>query len=349
MTRQTWTALVSAVLFVGLAAAVALVPVPFVTWNPGRTVNVLAGGEPPALDVAGARSYPTTGELHLTTVSTTRVDSTLGLPEGVIAHWLPNRDTMPREVIHPPGQSAEESQAEDKRMMDTSQQNAVVAALRQADLKVTEHPAVGSVNVGGPSDGLLEPGDLIMAVDGRSVATPEDVSAAVHRVTVGATLEMTVLRAGTERAVQITTTASNADPKLPAIGIGVQVGYKHAAQITIVIDPRIGGPSAGLVFALGIYDLLTPGALLEGNVVAGTGTISPDGRVGGIGGVHEKIRAAEESGAQLFLLPEANCSDLGDLSTNVKVAKVATLDDAVKAIRDYAKDGPAAVLPTCER
>ncbi|NLT29526.1 MAG: PDZ domain-containing protein [Propionibacterium sp.] len=349
MTRQTWTALVSAVLFVALAAAVALTPIPFVTWNPGRTVNILAGGQPPVLEVAGARTYPTSGELHLTTVSTTRVDSMLGLPEGVIAHWLPHRDTMPREVIHRPGQTAEEVQAEEKRMMDTSQQDAVVAALREADMEVTERPAVGSVNVGGPADGLLEPGDLILAVDGQPVATPNDVSAAVQRTEVGATVEITVLRAGTERTVRVTSTASNTDPKLPVIGIGVQVGYQHAAQISIVIDSRIGGPSAGMIFALGIYDVLTPGELLQGNTVAGTGTISPDGRVGGIGGVQEKIRAAEESGATLFLLPEANCVDLGEPPRNVRVAKVATLSEAVQAISDYASDGPDAVLPTCER
>lgn len=350
MTRQTWAALVTALMFVSLAAVIALAPVPFVTWQPGRTVDVLeTSGERPAIDVAGARTYPTSGQLHLTIVSTTRADASLSLPEGMIAFWLPHRTTLPRDVVHRPGQPPDEAQAEDKRLMDTSQQNAVVAALREADMDVVERPAVTSINVDGPSDGRLELGDLILQVDGREVATVEDAVEAVRSVEVGDVVQFIVLRNGMERTTLVTTTASNSDPRIPVVGVSFGVGFEYAPQVTINIDSRIGGPSAGMIFSLGIYDVLTPGDLLRDQRIGGTGTISPDGRVGSIGGLHEKIRAAEESGVTMFLMPEANCDDLGNVRSQMKLVKVATLTDAVTAVEKFAAQGNDADLPTCER
>lgn len=349
MTRQTWTAVITALIFVSLAAVIALAPVPFVTWQPGRTVDVLAtDGERPAIEVAGARTHPTSGQLHLTIVSTTRADATLSLPEGIIAFLLPYRTTLPRDVVHRPGQTADEARAEDQRLMDTSQQNAVVAALREADFEVTERPAVTSITVDGPADGRLELGDLILRVNDQEVATVDEAIAAVRSVEVGDPVQFSVWRNGLERNTQITTTASNTDPRIPVIGVSIGVGFDYAPQVTINIDSRIGGPSAGMIFALGIYDVLTPGDLLDGQKVAGTGTISPDGQVGSIGGLQEKIRAAEESGVSMFLMPEANCDDLGSVRSQMKLVKVATLSEAVTAVETFAAQGTDADLPTCE-
>ncbi len=183
MTKQTWTAAVSALLFVALAAVVSLTPVPFVSWSPGTTVNLFEPVDGQArVEVEGIPTYPTTGELRLTTVSVTRADSQLTLPEALLSYWLSAREVLPRDAVYPAGASVDEIRAREVQMMDNSQSSAVAAALRAAGQQVREYPMVMGVSNGSPADGKLKPGDFILQINGKEVSTTDDVKAAVNKV-----------------------------------------------------------------------------------------------------------------------------------------------------------------------
>jgi PDZ domain-containing protein len=347
MTRQTWTAVVSATCFVALAVLLAVVPVPYVTWSPGRTLDTLGSVDGvPMITVAGTRTYPTDGRLDLTTVGITRADSRLSLPQAVAAYWLPNFDALPREAVYPAGTTVEESRRQEAESMDTAQDDAAVAALRAAGQPVTERPAVASVIVGSPAHTRLRPGDLVLSVDGVPVASPQAVSAGVRAHRPGEEVVLVVLRERARTTVRVRSGKSPSDPGSAAVGITVGPGYDYAPQITFDLD-KIGGPSAGLIFALAIYDKITAGPLLTGRHVAGTGTITADGAVGAIGGVQEKIAAAESADAEAFLVPAANCGDLAGVSTDLTLIAVATLADGVAAVRTLGEPGGAERVPLC--
>lgn len=325
--------MVSAALFVSMAAALALVPVNFVTWAPGRTVDLLASQDgKPVIQVSGAKTYPVTGQLRMTTVSVTKVDSKLSLPEALAAYWLPQRDVLPRDQIYPKGKSAEEVRATEVAMMDGSKASAMVAALRAAGQSVVEMPQVQSVVVSGPSYQKLHPGDLIQRVDQTDVQTTDDVDRIVRRHKVGAPVVFSVLREGKAKDVTVTTTASNDDKSLPVVGIKQTTGYRYTPSVSYGVDQNIVGPSAGLVFSLAIYDQLTPGDLVGGRAVAGTGGIRPDGSVTAIGGIQEKIAGASRAGASIFLVPAENCVDTAGVRTSMTLIKVHALSDAITAL-----------------
>jgi len=337
------TTAAAAVAFVALALVLAFVPVPYVAWSPGRTEDVLgpaADGSGQAIRVSGLTDYPTTGQLRLTTVSVTRVDSPLTLPAALAAHWLPWRYVLPRAAVYPPGTTAEENTEANTRMMDSAQQSAVVSALRAAEVTVTPVAMVVGVTDGSPADGTLEPGDTIVSVDGRAVDTPAEAVSAIRDRRVGDPVRLVIRRADARREVEITTGPSDDDSTRPMIGAVVDTGYDHPGTVDFGIDPSIGGPSAGLVFALAVYDRLTPGDLTAGRVIAGTGTIDVEGDVGSIGGIGSKIRGAENDGARLFLLPEDNCTEVADLSADIPLVPVSTLDEAIAALTTPVDDLP---------
>ena len=348
MTRQTWTAFVSAALFVVLAVLIAVLPVPFVAWSPGGTQNTLGTvRDQPIISVEGIPTYPTTGELDLTIVSGTAADSRLTLVEALAAYWLPNRDTLPRDSVYPPGRSADEVQRAETQMMDSSQSVAVVAALRAAGQPVTEMPAVSSVTVGGPAYQKLLPGDLVEAVDGVPTPTTNSVGQQIRTHRPGDRVVFEVLRNKVHKTVVVTSVESNAQPDTAVVGIGVDQGYYYTPVIRFDLGQQLGGPSAGLVFALAIYDKITPGDLLRELRVAGTGQIGANGTVGSIGGIQQKIASAADAGATAFLVPAANCGDLAGLSTNLRLVKVATLTEAIDAVRALAGSGGSAPTPSC--
>jgi Lon-like protease len=348
MTRQTWTALVSALVFVGLAILLVVIPVPYITWGPGGTHDTLgAADHQPMIKVGGIATYPTSGRLDMTVVTVTQADARLSLPQALLAYWLPHRDALPRDAVYERGKSAEQVESEDADMMSTAQDDAVVAALRADNQPVTEMPAVYSVTVGGPAHKLLLPGDLVVSVDG--VATP-DVAAVRKQIRShkpGETITFDVVRRRAETTVAVPTVESTAEENVPLVGITLGSGYRYAPEISFDLGQQIGGPSAGLVFALAIYDKITPGPLLAGRHVAGTGSITPSGDVGGIGGIQEKIAGAESAGASVFLVPAPNCGDLAGLHTDLTLVKVATLRDAVTALQTIEQPGGASRLPHC--
>lgn len=349
MTRQSWTALTSAVMFVIIAVLLGVLHVPFVAWAPGETVNLLgsnASGRP-NIQVNGVKTYAPTGALLMTTVSVTRVDSALSLPEALAAYVLPSRDVLPRDVVYPPSLSTDQVQSQEAQMMDTSQQSALVAALRAAGQPVKEMPVVAAVVNSGPANGKLQPGDLIEKVDGTPVQTIDDVTRAIERHKVGDTVTMTVKRDGSPVGASITTVESNDGKSTPRIGIRVAIGYDLQASATYGIDPNIVGPSAGLMFSLAIYDLITQSAIAGDRTVAGTGEISADGTVSPIGGIQEKIAGASSAHATVFLVPAGNCVDVAGLRTSLQLVKVATLDDAISALNALKSADTAKEVPHC--
>jgi len=346
VTRQTWTALVSAGVFIGLAVLLVVIPVPFVTWGPGGTRDTLGTGEP-LIQVDDVTTYPTTGRLDMTVVTVTSADGRLSLPQALLAYWLPHRDTLPRTAVYPEGKPAAKVKQEEAELMSTAQDDAVVAALRTAGQPVTPMPAVSSVTVDGPAHDLLLPGDLVVAVDGVPTRDQAAVKRAIRAHRPGDEVTIRVLRERVETTVVVPTVASKDDPQVAVVRITLGAGYRYAPRISFDVGQRIGGPSAGLVFALAIYDKITPGALLDGRHVAGTGTITPSGDVGSIGGIQEKIASAEDAGAEVFLVPAANCGDLAGATTDVSLVKVATLQDAVDALQTLDQPRGADRLPRC--
>ena len=348
MTRQTWTAFVSALVFVVLAVLLVALPVPFVTWSPGTAYNTLgSSAAEPSIEVEGITTYPTSGRLDLTVVSVTSADGRLSLPEALLAYWLPHRDALPREAVYARGKSADEVEREDADMMSTAQDDAVVAALRADDQPVTEMAAVYSVTVGGPAHKKLLPGDLVLSVDGVATVDRDAVSGQIRTHKPGETVTFRVLRQRVETTVRVQAVNSATEDGVPVVGITITTGYRYEPKISFDLGQRIGGPSAGLVFALAIYDKVTDGALLAGRHVAGTGTITPEGTVGSIGGIQEKIAGAEDAGATAFLVPAGNCGDLRGVSTDMELIKVGTLAEAISALRALATPGGTDRLPRC--
>ena len=350
MTKQTWTAAVSAALFVVLAALIALIPVPFVTWSPGSTADLLGQvGEREAITISGARTFPTSGELRMTTVSVTAPGVTLSLPEVLFAYWLPAREVLPKDTVYQPGKDATEiSQIESQRMVE-SQSSAVVAGLRQSGIEVTSWPRVIEVFTSGASVGILEPGDLIKAVDGTATHTVQDVRDVIlsENRHPGDPVLFTVLRNDLVLKLTVITRATTNEPDKPIVGINMDVGYSYAPTVEFAVDPAVGGSSAGLMFALAISDRLVSADIAAGRVIAGTGTVTSEGNVGAIGGVQEKIAAAVTDHATIFVLPRANCADAGTPDPSIRLLPVDTLAEATDSLAKLADPAEAGSVAGC--
>lgn len=347
MTQRTVAALVAVPLLLALLTIAFVVPLPYATYSPGLTVDVLGkDGDREIISVTGHPTYRDGGHLRMTTVyvSLAGPDGEKRLPE-LITTWLNDDDAVyPYDVVHPDGQTREQDQREGAVDMVTSQDTATAVALTEMGEKVEPELGVSYVEKGMPADGSLQVRDLLLAVDGERITDAEQVTSAVQAA-VDEPVEFTVLRAGKRIKVKVT-------PKLVdgtrQIGISLGPAYRFPFDVSVNIDPAIGGPSAGLMFSLAIYDTLTPGPLTDGGDVAGTGTISADGRVGPIGGIEQKIAGARSDGAELFLVPPDNCDEaLRVERPGLRLARADTMHDARLAIEAWAED-PDTDLPSCE-
>lgn len=340
--RASWLTAGTAV-----AAAVALtvvfVPVPYVELSPGPTFDVLGEFDgQDVISISGTPTFPTSGRLDMTTVNE-RGGPQQGIYVGrAIVGWVdPDVRIVPRESLFPEDVSDEQVDAENVALFADSQADSVAAALTYLDRPVETIVVVSSVQGGTPADGLLEPGDEIVSVDGTTVTEPAQVSELVQRAEPGDTVRLDVVRDGSPKSVAVVTTTSPRDPGRAYLGITVGSTYRAPFELDITLD-GVGGPSAGLIFSLGIVDKLTPGALTDGRVVAGTGTIAPDGTVGPIGGIEQKMPGARDAGATLFLAPADNCAAVlaARVPDGLTVARVASLKEAVATIEDYVAGRP---------
>jgi PDZ domain-containing protein len=334
MTQRTWAALLAVPLFVALGLYVAISPLPYVTYAPGLTVNVLGDiGKQPIISVQGHRTYRDSGALRMTTVSVTERDANLDLFT-LMRTWFARDDAVyPYEIQYGSTGSQAQDTQEGQVEMVTSQDAAVAAALTRLGYNL--HPGIEIVQVtsGMPAEGKLQVRDLLRRVAGRKIGPKTDVGKVLQAASSGKPVPIVVERNGHRVHVDITPTTKDGHK---VVGVTLQVGYRFPFNVSVDIPENIGGPSAGLMFALSIYDTLTPGALTGGQVVAGTGTISADGKVGEIGGIQQKIAGARQDGAQLFLVPPANCADaLGGDNGSMRLAKAATLGDAISEVKAW--------------
>ena len=355
---------VAAFLAIPLVAALALVallqPLPYTMYSPGPTIDVLAApDEKEIIQVQGQQTYRDDGELRMTTVSVTPKDSDVNLFQ-VMGAWLDRDEAVyPKEAVYPDDKTADEVRDEGQVQMVSSQDTAVAVALRELGHEVTPALEVLAIGAGSPADGALAVRDLFTEVDGEPMSTDMEEASrqlrgAIRATPPGEQITFTVLRDGEEVEVPVTPEEPTTDffglvpvTGQPQVGITLGQGFVLPFPVTVTIDPRIGGPSAGLMFSLAIYDTLTPGSLTAGGKVAGTGEISAEGVVGPIGGIQQKIAGAQHDGAQLFLVPADNCEDVpGADNGDMRLVRVDTFETALDAVQAWAKDRDAD-LPSC--
>jgi PDZ domain-containing protein len=347
MSRRVVVLAAAGFLTVLLAAAAALLPVPYVALQPGPTTNTLGAVHgTPLIQIKGRQTYPDRGHLDLVTVSV------LGGPRQrldlvtALRGWLDDRiAVVPETSVYPKGETADEAERQSTAEMTQSQQDARTAALRELGIPVDSHVVVAGLSPGSPSAGKLRKGDTIVSVDGRSVADGAALRDAITAKKAGDPVRLGVRRGGTESTVRLTTEAAPDDGRA-IIGVETRDEVTYPFTVDISLDD-VGGPSAGMMFALGIIDKLTPGSLTGGRYIAGTGTIDAQGHVGEIGGITQKMLGARGKGATVFLSPAKNCAQAKATKPDgLRLVRVRTLSDAVDALDDL-RAGRTGDLPRC--
>lgn len=330
--RKLWHAAVVGVVVGGVGLGSFLVPIPFLfEYLPGpvRDVSEL-------VDVSRARTYSSKGSLFLTTVS---VDTDVTLVEMLLAAVDKDKVVVLESQVTG-GSSLDQLQEAQKREMESSKEYARTVAIGAAGLGRPQGDGVRVVSVqeGAPADGVMEQGDVIVAVGASRTTTTCDVGAAVVASQIGETVSVTVERAGRKRRLSLVTAAAPSNLATPYLGIMMEdINYRFEPTVRVTFDTgRIAGPSAGLMLSLALYDRLTPADLSSGRAVAGTGTISCDGEVGPIGGVEQKVAGAEQKGAEVFLSPLANAEAARSSADSIEVVAVSSFQDAV----DYLEPSP---------
>ncbi|MFZ7088285.1 YlbL family protein [Curtobacterium sp. RRHDQ10] len=344
-------------LAVVLALAATFIPSPYVIELPGPVFNTIGtqqqGTGKDAKDVkliqiSGHETYPTKGALDMLTVSVAGTATERPSWWTVIrALFTRSQAVIPASEIYPPGETTEQVNKQDAADMTNSQQSAVAAALVHEGYEIASTLTVGYVEKGSPADGVLREGDVIESVNGTSLATNSDATTLRDLIAAngaGKAARVVVRRDGTDTTVSLTPTDAQGTP---LIGVGVNESYKFPFRVRIALQD-VGGPSAGMMFALGIIDEITPGQLNGGKHVAGTGTITADGQVGAIGGIRQKLYGAEAAGATVFLAPESNCDEVvGHVPDGLDVYAVSTLSQATKDLAVIAKGGDTSGLARC--
>ncbi len=348
--------LAATLLLIALLCASVLMKVPYTEMSPGPTYNTLGVQEKtgtPVITVTGHESYPASGHLNMTTVQVTGAKYEPSLVNAVIG-WL--RDdvlVVPHDNVYPKGQSDADAKRQNAEEFALSEDHARTAALSQLGIPMGSELIVQTVTAGAPAEGRLHAGDQIVAVDGTPVADADAVAKAVTRHQPGESAVFTVVprvkEGSSEPGVRTDITVPTVkSPDTGAAMVGIRPGLKHTYPFRIDIGLQdVGGPSAGLMFSLGIIDKLTPGDLTAGRFVAGTGTIDDAGTVGPIGGISMKLIAARDAGAEFFLAPAANCAEAAkNTPSGLRLVKVETLDGALKALEQI-RSGQSAALPSC--
>jgi PDZ domain-containing protein len=328
----------------------AIVPSPYVVEKPGPVYNTLGaadyeGEERDLITIPDETVYPTEGSLDLLTVSV------LGNPENrlnwltVAAAWLdPSQAVVPLESVFPADETTEDRDEANQVAMVNSQQDAIAAALTSLDYEYPSELSVVSLADDAPAAGIIEPDDLIESVNGEAVADIDALREALKASGTEQPATIGLNRDGNDLSVDVTPVDLNG---AAVLGINVKSDYQFPFDVEIQLD-KVGGPSAGMMFALGIIDKLTPGSIQGGEDVAGTGTINQAGTVGPIGGIRQKLFGAERAGAKWFLAPADNCDEVtGHIPDGLTVFAVKTLDESLAALDAIRTGGDTSALPTC--
>ena len=324
-----------------LMVTAAAVPIPYVAVGPGVTYDTLGSVDGTqvisfsgdGIPASATQAAPDGGHLNMTTVSITDnvpLFEALGL-------WATGRYALaPREDYFPPDKTVDQVEADNAQAFRDSQSAAEIASLRYLGYPNVTY--VGQIPDGSPSLGVLQPQDQIVEVNGSKVTDFPSLQAALAGTTPGQVVSVTVLRNG-EQVTEKVTLGSKPDGGGQGF-LGIGAVERPAAPFTTSISlEQIGGPSAGLMFTLGIIDKLGAGDLTGGRFIAGTGTMDADGNVGPIGGVLLKLITARDAGATVFLVPADNCAEaVTQVPDGLQLVKVASVNDAMTALQTL-KDG----------
>ena len=327
MLRRGLTVFVGAILALLLSLGMSLLPVPYVALGPGPTLNTLGSRDGHEIvTITGTPVSKSKGHLNLTTVS---VSTDLNLGNALMA-WLDGSvAVVPRDVVYPPGETKQQVNQENVQAFKDSQSSAETSALRALGYPV--HVTVATITAGSPSAGKLAVGDYLTSVDGVTVTSGTTLRALLAARKAGQVVKIGYRRGSVNGTASITL-ARSSDDGHPLLKIETKDDQPHPFQVSFDLD-KIGGPSAGLMFALTVIDKIRPEDLTGGKFIAGTGEIDDDGNVGAIGGIHQKMIAARRAGATVFLTPADNCSEAKPAAPKgLELVRVQTLDGALRAL-----------------
>ncbi len=336
MMRRGWTVLVGAVVLLALSIGLSYLPVPYVVLGPGPTLDTLGKSEgKEIITIKGRATSTSKGHLNLTTVS---VSNQIDLATA-LRYWI-DEDTavLPRELVYPPEQSEKQVEQQNEQAFKASQTSAETAALRKLGFPVLV--TIKELSKDSPSTGKLAAGDVITKVDGKVVTSHAKLIELITAHKVGDEVTVDYTRASKPGTVKVKTAGSGeGDQRRPVIGVSVEPKQPHPFDVTFDLD-KIGGPSAGLMFALAIIDKVQPDDLTGGVFIAGTGEIDDEGKVGPIGGIPQKMVAAKRAGATVFLTPADNCDEAKkNVPSGLTLARVDTLDTALEALKTVRAKG----------
>ncbi len=246
----------------------------------------------------------------------------------------PHIEIQPLRDVLPPGMDQREYRQLLDQMMEESQIMSKFIALRRAGYEV-EIIGEGAVVEGlmdvSASEGILQRGDIITSVDGDTASTANELITQVQARSVGDPVRLSVIRDEETLELEITTSPHPDDPELPALGIYIRtLSWDAVLPVDVRMETgQIGGPSAGLMFVLEILNQLNPEDITGGRLIAGTGTIDINENVGRIGGVFQKVIAAEDAGVEFFIVPEGNYDEAKKAVRWIELVPVATLQQAM--------------------
>ena len=362
------------VALVGLLVAALVVPMPYVVQSPGPTVDVIGSSDgTPRIEISGVdpdtgepvvldpvhdgsdgddQSGDAVGQLRMVTVSEQGGPGNRLNAVQLVDAWLdPRRTVVPYDQVYPEGVTQEQVTQAGQVQMESSQSTAGVAALEHLGWTVPATVTVEGAVEGSGAAGEVEQGDVLTALttpDGTvhqvdSASVPFSVMRSVEP---GSRVTLTVTRDGEEIEIPVETSEPADGSEGSKLGIYLSADVDMPLDVTIHLE-KIGGPSAGTMFALGIIDRLTPGDLTGGQSIAGTGALGYDGQVLAIGGIRQKMWGAARDGSTWFLAPSANCPEVVDhVPDGLRVVRISTLDDALGAVESIAA-GTGDSLPTC--
>ena len=318
-----------------LTIATLLAPIPFVFFKPGVPDNV-AGK---IISIKDAKTYPINGKLFITSILVTNPDSPVFGAETLVNWAIGPHVVLPKESVYPPIQPAKKIERDSRNEMESSKVTSTAAALRYLGYDFDEVYYVSDIRDYSDAIKKLKIGDVITEIDGKEINQIEEIRTSYAKKSIGDSLLITVERKDKNGKVSPVTTqvilVENLDieeKERPAIGILVGTSARFPIDVDFNL-PGVGGPSAGLIFAVGIVEKLTEEDLVRGRKIAGTGTITASGKVGGIGGIEEKMVGASRIGATIFIAPRENCPDIEHVPKGLKVIPVSTLSEAIEALR----------------
>jgi Lon-like protease len=320
-------------------AAAVLLRLPYYAIGPGPAREVA-----PLIRFDGLERFDSGGRFVMTTIRWYQLT-----PLSAARVWLDDAwRSVPREELFPSDLDRDEEEALSRAQMDQSQIHAASVVLRAltdypddrgtgALIEVTFPPC--------PAAGVLFPGEIVTAIDGEAIDSSEEAGDLIAEADPGEPITFDVTSGDARREVELARERCVDGERRAFLGVGLLDAFPVDVEME---SADVGGPSGGLMFAIGLYDLLTPGDLTGGATIAGTGTLGLDGAVGPIGGIRDKVLGAEAVGASLFLVPRENLDELRGVDTGtMHVAPVSTFDEALEVLVEAGgtDDGEAVPLP----